>query len=253
MAIRLGTLVAELGQADTGINHAVRGVVRTHAGDLEAYVKRLEDPREILVEILCALLARNEGLPVPEPLLVMVPEHLGGPQLAYGSATIGHLSLGAFITTAPNTASSVLERLRAWKHLLPAACFDEWIANCDRHAQNLLFSGNDEFWLIDHGLAIHNAIPVDALAPQNQLFELVVGGKTEGDLLMLRPKAMGVMESYSQRQTADVMGRLPKGVWSEAVLDSVFSWLSARQNHLVRLASARIPARQSEMFDGRQY
>jgi hypothetical protein len=29
--------------------------------------------------------------------------------------------------------------------------FDAWIANIDRHERNLLFSGDKEIWLIDHG------------------------------------------------------------------------------------------------------
>lgn len=249
MTIRLGTLVADLGQAGTGINAATRSIVGTSAGEIEAYVKRLGDVREILVEIVCATIARELRLPVPEPLLVLVPEYLGGPQLAFGSAAIGQPNVAAFLATSEQTA--VANRLRAWEHLLPAACFDEWIANYDRHLGNLLYNGDGDFWLIDHGLAVDSRIAVDALAPKNQLFSFAVDGLPEGDLLMLRPRALGVMESYSEHGVDGRKSALLSGVWSDMTLESVFSWLSARQNHLVRLGSERVPARQSAMFDGR--
>lgn len=250
MTIQLGTLVIELGEAGTGINKAVRGIVRTHLGEAEAYVKRLADAREILVEVVCALLAKRVGLPVPEPILVLVPEHLGGPQLAFGSTAMGQPNVATFFAAGHQAA--VEAKLRAWKHLTSAACFDEWIANCDRHEGNLLFNGNGDFWLIDHGLSVHSAVlPVDVLAPINRLFEVAVAGLTEGDLLRLRPQVLGVMDAYSGHDLAEVQSRLPNGVWSEAAIQSVFSWLTPRQDHLVRLGSERVPARQSEMFDGR--
>lgn len=249
MTIRLGTLVAELGHADTGINLPVRGIVYTDAGEVEAFVKRLADVRELLVEVVCTVLARRLDLPAPEPLLVLVPEHLGGPQLAFGSTAMGQPNVAAFLETGQHAA--VTNRLKAWKHLLPAACFDEWIANCDRHPANLLYNGDGDFWLIDHGLAVHQQLAVDALAPHNQLFDFAIQGLAEGDLLMLRPKALGVMQSYSEHEAEAVQSGLPAGVWTDLTMESVFSWLTARQDHLVRLGSERIPARQSEMFDGR--
>lgn len=249
MTIRLGTLVAELGEAGTGINQAVRGIVRTHTGEIEAYVKRLADAREILVEVVCASLARRLGLPVPEPMLVLVPEHLGGPRLAFGSAAIGQPNVAAFI--AAGHLAAVVSKLKSWKQLVPAACFDEWITNCDRHEGNLLYNGDDDFWLIDHGLAIHQQLAMDVPSPMNHLFSIAVNGLSEGDLLMLRPKALGVMQGYSEHDTAAIKDGLPAGVWPDPVLESVFSSLATRQNHLVRLGSDRIPARQSEMFDGR--
>lgn len=250
MTIQLGTLMVELGPAGTGVNQAVRGIVRTHAGEVEAFVKRLDNPREMLVEAACADLARSLSLPVPEPIIVFVPEYLGGPGLAFGSKAIGAQNVGAFLDAGYHPV--VMSRLRAWKHLVPAACFDEWITNCDRHPRNLLFNGYDDFWLIDHGLAVHPQLPVDGLSPANQLFAIAVDGLSEGDLLMLRPKALKTMKEYASAVVAALKGDLPANVWSAETIEPVFAWLEARQDHLVRLGSERIPARQSEMFDGRQ-
>jgi predicted unusual protein kinase regulating ubiquinone biosynthesis (AarF/ABC1/UbiB family) len=50
-----------------------------------------------------------------------------------------------------------MEKLRDWPRALQAGCFDEWIANADRHHGNILIQGNGNFSLIDHS----HAIPID--------------------------------------------------------------------------------------------
>lgn len=247
--VGLGTLVNALELAGTGINQAVRGIVRTAEQDVTAYVKVLASSREVLVEVACAVIARQAGLPVPKPLLVFVPEHLGGPALAYGSEAVGQRDLGVFI--AAGRLTEIRERLGRWPALVKAACFDEWIANCDRHERNLLFDGGSEFWLIDHGLAISAAVSADALAPQNILFDVAVRNRADNELTRMRPVALGIMEAFQERSiSTDSLG-IPGGFWTDEESESVLSWLAKRQSHLMRLASERIPAKQSEMFDGR--
>ncbi|ENE2730579.1 TPA: hypothetical protein UM350_004339 [Stenotrophomonas maltophilia] len=246
--LQFGTLVNSLGLAGTGINDAVRGVVRTSSGDVEAYVKRLASSREVLVEVACAVMARQLDLPVPQPLLVYVPEHMGGPYVAYGSVAAGNGDLSAFIEGGQ--LQVILDQLRAWPGLIKAACFDEWIANCDRHERNILYNGIGEFWLIDHGLAVNAALPVDELAPQNILFDVAVRDRAENELLRMRPVALGVMEAFQEKPTSQRDLGLPTGLWPDEEADSVLAWLASRQAHLMRLASERIPAMQSEMFDG---
>lgn len=246
--IRVCTLMMELAPAGEGINKAFRAIVRTNDGDLEAFVKKVP-MREVLVELVAAVMARRLSLPVPEPLLVYVPHQLGGPFLAFGSVSLhGKPTLGALVN-AGDTA--VAKQLKGWKHLIPAACFDEWIANCDRHNGNLLCSGEGEFWLIDHGLSIHEGLSMDQASPINQLFALAVDGLTEGDLLTLRPSVLGVMQSYAELSSPVSSDSIPTALWDEQVVSSIHAWLSGRQNHLVRLGGARVPARQSELFDGR--
>ncbi len=45
----------------------------------------------------------------------------------------------------------VRERLSKWSRIGDLYGFDSWIANTDRHEHNLLFSGDKDVWLIDHG------------------------------------------------------------------------------------------------------
>lgn len=247
MALMLATMTVGLGAADTGVNAPLRAIVITNSGEKEAYVKRLDDPRRALVEVLCALLARRLGLAVPEPMLVFIPEGVGGPAYGFGSAAVGHPNVMTWMRNLDQ--GSVLSRLRRWKNLVQSACFDEWIANCDRHQGNLLFDGDDQFWLIDHDLALHESIPADALAPQNQLFEVAVMGMVEADLLTLRPKVLGVMESYAEHVAEDIAEELPEGVWAPELVGTLLAWLELRQNHLMRFGSERVPARQGDIFN----
>jgi hypothetical protein len=46
---------------------------------------------------------------------------------------------------------ALLAEITKWGDLGHLYAYDAWIANVDRHAGNLLFGGNSEFWLIDHG------------------------------------------------------------------------------------------------------
>jgi hypothetical protein len=102
--------------------------------------------REIAVEIICAAIGRAAGLPIPEPVLLMDHDDVWH----YSSVDSSHPNLSQFVCTDD---ASILGELERWPSLLPAACFDELIANPDRHNGNLLYDGS-EFFLIDHGLCI---------------------------------------------------------------------------------------------------
>ena len=53
---------------------------------------------------------------------------------------------------------TTLTHLLQWPTLLAAIAFDEWIANGDRTASNLLYMGPKDFCLIDHGEALPSGI-----------------------------------------------------------------------------------------------
>ncbi|RAN81688.1 hypothetical protein B5P43_08090 [Bacillus sp. SRB_336] len=145
--------------------------------------------------------------------------------------------------------AAVLRRLREWADLIPAACFDEWIANNDRHGGNILYDGKDTFWLIDHGMAIAAHLTADE-AVCNLLFSAATDGLGEADLLLIKPKALGVMDDYVERSVQPVMDQIPPGIWAEEWLNAISGWLAARQTHLVRLADARVPTRQGNLLLG---
>lgn len=247
--IQRGILTSVLSPAGDGIRGAVRGIVQVGEGSVEAFVKVL-DAREVLVECVCALLARARGLNVPEPLLVFVPGAFVSDKIdkvGFGSVAVAHGSLRPWMTRVGNVA--VLRRLRTWAGLVPAACFDEWIANPDRHVGNILFDGKDEFWLIDHGLALAANVRVDQ-AVANKLFAIAVEGLGEGEKLLLRSKAFGVVDSMVEQPIGSTLDDLPRDVLNEATIGDVMAWLDDRKAHFMRLTSARIPTQQGDLLIG---
>jgi len=249
--IRLGVLTSVLGTAGEGIRNSVRGIVQLDTGLVEAYVK-LIDQREILVECVCALLARNLKLEVPEPLVVLIrPEfsNLPSDALAFGSIGLSAGNLRPWFSNLGDVA--VKRRLRQWANLIPACCFDEWIANVDRHAGNILYDGRDRFWLIDHGLAIAHGLQSD-VSVTNHLMGVAIEGLGEVDRLTLKPKALGIVDVFAQEQVEPVFAQIPAGIWQQDVPTEISGWLKSRQSHLARLVDAKIPTQQGSLFSGGQ-
>ena len=141
------------------VNDTYRGQVLTEDQSTRAAIIKDLDQRQLANEIMGAALAKAAGLPVPQAYLAMaVPNALTatkGPQLENGSRLVfasadahtppvAQLYLGA----APD---AVKGRLAEWSGIGKLYGFDAWIANVDRHERNLLFGGDSEVWLIDHG------------------------------------------------------------------------------------------------------
>jgi hypothetical protein len=141
----VGRLLPGAQEVGHGANRPVRGIAATASGEIAVVAKRVST-REIAVEIICAAIGRAAGLPIPEPVLLMDHEDVWH----YGSVDSSHPNLSRFVCTDD---ASILGELERWPSLLPAACFDELIANPDRHDGNLLYDGSG-FFLIDHGLCI---------------------------------------------------------------------------------------------------
>lgn len=249
-SIRLATLVQGLAPAGKGINQAYRAIVATEDGEVEAYVKKLADSREILVECVCAAIGRALKLPVPEPLLVLVPQAPGvAPQLAYGSVAVNAPDLHTLINAGQDRL--VNEWLGKWDGLAPAGCFDEWIANTDRNQQNLLFDGLSQFWLIDHGRCLPPELSASDALTGNPLLTIAAGERSEQDLVKLRSTVVAVMQQFGtlERPVMDELAA-PLSAVDAAQLVALIDWLELRQAHLVRLGSARVPARQADWLAG---
>jgi hypothetical protein len=140
-----------------GVNDTYYGIV--YGSDFEgpAYIKDL-DPIQLSNELLAAVLGRAASLPMPTPYLVAVTaDALGmtkGPKLHDGSASLAFAtSASSFSQLARVDQMIALGAIKKWSQLGRAACFDEWIANSDRHAGNLLFQADSQFLLIDHSHA----------------------------------------------------------------------------------------------------
>jgi hypothetical protein len=95
---------------------------------------------------------------MPTPYLVAVTADAlaitKGPKLHDGSANLAFAtSASPFSQLAHVDQLIALGAIKKWSQLGRAACLDEWIANSDRHAGNLLFQADSQFLLIDHSHA----------------------------------------------------------------------------------------------------
>jgi len=141
------------------VNDTYRGQVLTDDGSTRAAILKDLDQRQLANEVMAAALANAAGLPVPQPYLAIAsqsilpatkgPKQPDGSRLVFASTDahtppIAQLYLGG-------ASDAVKRRLADWDGIGGVYGFDAWIANIDRHERNLLFSGDKEVWLIDHG------------------------------------------------------------------------------------------------------
>jgi hypothetical protein len=155
--VRIARVVDVIGNAGNGVNDAkiVKLSFHDKTHEVTAYAKELNDTM-ILVELLAALVGRELGLPIPEPIIAISSDD----KAMFASLDVKtpdfttHLTLkGGSYPFDEN--KEILEKLAHWILANKVIGFDEWIANCDRNTGNILYDGNDIFYLIDHNLAMN--------------------------------------------------------------------------------------------------
>lgn len=245
MPLQLATLVNRLGPAsEKGVNEGENCIVQLVSGDrAPAYVKSLS-PRKIAVEAVCALLAELLDLPVPAPLLVLVRGD--APEIRFGSAMIDAPPFRHWISLHSTAA---LERVKKWKQLISTACFDEWVANPDRHAGNLLHDGRNGFWLIDHELALAADHPHDAICEKN-IMMAIAGHAMDpiGISTRLWPQVHGTLASFRDASLDPLIQHVATHMLDSC--DMLLSALVNRQANLPALGLQRLPQAQGDLFHG---
>lgn len=240
-SIRLGVLLPGGRPVGDGINRAYRAPVATRNGEIIAIVKELH-PHELIIETICAMLGRELDLPIPEPLLVIDESRQ---MLVAGSVDVGYPSLHQPALAPYLRVLSGL--LLQWPKLVQAACFDEWIANPDRHGGNLLFDGNG-FFLIDHGLALRGVpeAPVD-----NHLMTAAMAARTD-DLARQRLKRETAM--FYQTYTEDMVlavGNIVTAIdalkMTSQEIDRCLQFLRQRLLSLTAMTALRIRTSQGDL------
>jgi hypothetical protein len=158
--VRLATVLAGAKPfKEANVNDTFRGQVLSEDGVTHTAIIKDLDQRQLANELMAAALAKAAGLPVPQAYLAIAsPAALAankGPQQADGSRLV---FASADANTPPvaqlyvgNAPDAVKNRLADWDGIGDLYGFDAWIANIDRHERNLLFSGDKDVWLIDHG------------------------------------------------------------------------------------------------------
>jgi hypothetical protein len=146
---------------ETGVNETYRGVIETATEKNLAYVK-LMPAKQLVNELVCSVLGRSIGLPIPDGFLVAVlrddyPDSPGmrsaglTDALGFGVVSLPHPDLRRRIKVQ---GVAVVDRLiKTWTGWRDAMAFDEWVANGDRNQGNLLVGAEGDVWLIDHSHA----------------------------------------------------------------------------------------------------
>jgi hypothetical protein len=153
MGISVASVVAgsehEIGE---GVSGAVRCVIRLEDGSLRGAVLKRVSRQEVEAEYLAAKLLMAWGLAVPEPFLVME-----GSSAYFASADVGYPNLkkrfGFESTADARVKAEVIAKMSkivcSFASLPRAIVCDEVLKNTDRNLGNILWDGNQEWW-IDH-------------------------------------------------------------------------------------------------------
>ncbi len=149
--------------AEKGINDSYRGQLVLSDGTTRSAILKDLDERQLANELLAAALAHALGMPVPKAHLAIVPSgdilavqkgpvSANGERLVFASADVATPSVSQlYVGRDPDIKVKVCRRIAEWDLVGDLFGFDAWVANIDRHEGNLLFAGNNQLWIIDHG------------------------------------------------------------------------------------------------------
>ncbi|MBB6320551.1 HipA family kinase [Paraburkholderia tropica] len=138
-----------------------RGTVQVDAlTDAPVYF-RMSAPRGIISELICSVLGRALGLPIPRPYLIRIKRKTLESSQRWASGESERYTFGCAEVSSSTAFSQLVAQdsdyakklLRKWDLYPHTVTFDEWVANLDRNQSNILFSANI-IWLIDHADAL---------------------------------------------------------------------------------------------------
>lgn len=161
--IRLATvLLGATGFTEGNVNETFRGTVLTEDGvERLAIIKDL-NLVQLCNELIVYCLACEADLPIPDCYLGRVPPGIlsvsnapkfpDGSSLVFVSVDVKVPNVTYRWTGSDDTRKRTLVgEIAKWNDLGQLYAFDSWVANVDRNTGNLLFGGDNEYWLIDHG------------------------------------------------------------------------------------------------------
>lgn len=178
--LQVATATKPVRKLGTRKGTVVQAALWANNGRKSGYLKLL-DLAGIAKEALCWALARNLGLPMPQAYFVFanpddLPETKSGNShnLAFGLEGTG------IYTNRISNRRTVESQLEEWHLALECGIFDEWIVNRDRIPNNLLFSGKNNFYLIDHDEALQAYASVESYS-QSQILRQLGENRTESE------------------------------------------------------------------------
>lgn len=231
--------------SEENINQTWRATLSTHSGETSAIVKWIPR-REMIVEAICSIVGRAHGLPIPKPFFVLAtPDTLpnapwadrDSTALLFGTEMLDHPTLRRRVK---NDGTAMVSAVLAWKNLAYAGSFDEWIANNDRHASNLLYDG-DEFWLIDHGRALPTGLASDGQTANILLDAAASTSKTHRTKLLAGAQvSVERYADHSPRTTALADLVYAERLGQVGLVESLIEFLQCRIHHIPELVAKRL-------------
>lgn len=179
--VQLATvLLGATGFKENNINDTFRGQVLTADGRTRQAIIKDLNLVQLCNELVAHCLAREVGLPIPDCYLGLVRPGILDLTKAPTTTDASRLVFVSVDVKVPNVTfrwqgsdaagkQALFAEIAKWGDLGHLYAYDSWIANVDRHAGNILFGGNSEFWLIDHGHSFTGPDwQADQLDPDNE-------------------------------------------------------------------------------------
>lgn len=227
-------------QGEKGINITSVGMVKTEKEYVRAYIKKIP-LREVLVETVCALLGRRLALPVPRPMWVFGNGEIK--EFFFGSEDLSYPSHKKFMKLNSISKSQQSQILEKWDSYRRTICFDEWIANGDRHNGNILLDHDLNILLIDHGLSIPNEFPPSQKS-NNQLATSLIKNKDDLILQQIRKDLIEIITSFN---SSDIPNFTTDGPHIDSLIESMNGFLTQRLPCLQDLIKQHVRPRQGEI------
>ena len=156
-----------------GINSPIRAIVRLNDKDVVVILKELPKPL-LAAECFAALLLREWGLNVPEPVLVLGDDDttfFGSLEVQYPSLRQS-MNIDQLPKDIADKIGPVLAKIVSqWKQTPLCIAADEAIGNKDRNLGNILWDGGDP-WFVDH----ERSFDLLELEDLNMMVKLVLFG-----------------------------------------------------------------------------
>jgi hypothetical protein len=234
-------------------NSVFRGDVLLENGDIERGFLKDLDARQLANELLAAVLGHALGVSIPNVALVLVT-----PAISTGFTNISSKTEPgkiAFFSYDANAAT--VAQIIAAGGGLPAALrsspttgrmygFDTWVANVDRHRNNILLSGSGTAYLIDHGHCFTGPMWKKEQLKATQsyptpLSQWLTPELTDDEKAAAMAEVLKLVDRMIRTDVHKVMiDALSSQLYGDEDCDVVLGFLEARVQHVEKLAAATL-------------